>query len=104
MIIINKNKSKVVNLSAVNEIFKGADGYSIKVNFSSGQGTQIDRYSSIEATDIALEMLCNAIGSKEKFSMPTDEQIQAYILSNRGLGGGYHNNYNGNKSKSHGGS
>lgn len=104
MIIINRNKSKVINLSATNEIFKGADGYSIKVNFSNGAGTQIERYSSTEAADIALEMLCDAIGKAEKFSMPTEEQIQARVIYTRKPGNAYHKQIGGVKPKSHGGS
>jgi hypothetical protein len=104
MIVINKNKNKVINLGSVNEIFKGADGFSIKVNFTNGQGTQIERYNSAEATDIALEMLCNAIGKTDKFIMPNDEQIKAHILTARSVGTEYHNRYNGAKQKRHGGS
>ena len=104
MIVINKNKSKVINLSAINEIFKGADGYSIKVNFSNGAGTQIERYASAEAVDVALEMLCDAIGKTDKFIMPTEEQIHARVISTRSAGNAYDNQIKGVKQKSHGGS
>ena len=104
MIIVSKNKSSLVNLSFVTQIFKGSDGLAIKVNYSNGQGTQLERYQSMEATDVAMEMLCENIGKTDIYVMPTDEQVKARILATKNEGCRYHNNYKGTKAKSHGGS
>lgn len=103
MIIICRNKN-IVNLAQVSNIFKGNDGLSIKVNFVNGQGTQLEKYNSVDEADVALEMLGNAIGKNEKFLMPNEEQIQAFIISKRSAGKEYHNQHKGVKKKRHGGS
>lgn len=101
MIIISKNKEHLINLRNVTEIYKGADECTIKVNFKNGTGTQIDRYNSKTDTNMAFEMLCDAIGKQEKFVMPNDEQVKARIISKPI---NTPNNYNGRKQKGHGAS
>ena len=103
MIIFSKEKIKGINLDNVNEIFKGGDGFTIKVSFRNGGGTQLERYNSTRETDIAMEMLCEAIGQQDKYVMPTEEQIQARIVATRDRGE-FNKQHNGGKRKGHGGS
>ncbi len=104
MIVLNKYKNSIINFDLVTQIFKGADDLSIKVKFLSGEGTQLERYSSVEEADIALELLCKAIGQIDKFVMPNDEQIKAHIIATKDVGKEYHKRYRGKKYKKVGGS
>lgn len=102
MIIISKDKKHIINFDYVTDIFIGSNEVSIKINFSNSKGCELERYCNQEDTNVAMEMLCDAISRKaSKFEMPTEKQIQAKIVQ-------YHDtlsrHISGKKTKGHGGS
>ena len=103
MVIVSKDKTHIVNFNFVSEVFMGFDGCKINVNYSNGGGCMIDRYPSQESARAAMEMLCNAIGSTEKFNMPSDELAEKNI-DRGGCSSSYRNGYHGAKPIRHGGS
>lgn len=103
MVIISKDKSQIINMDLVPVLYFGSDGYKISVNFSSGNGCMIGRYSSPEAAAAAMKMLWDAIGSVEKFAMPSDEVAEKNI-DRGGCSSSYRNGYHGAKPTRHGGS
>lgn len=107
MLILAKGNMSIVNLSMVNNVFIGADGCSIKVNFSDGSGTQLGKYESEEAAVAALEWLGRtALLSNSRsslFTMPSDEAVKR-LLTDKANKTGMHHNIGGKKTKGHGGS
>ena len=101
MIIITKNRSHIINFDYVTEIFRGNDEVSIKVNFNNGGRYELERYNDCRQAEIAMDMLCEAVGKVDKFAMPTEKQIQARIAQ---IHDSIPHHITGKKNKSHGGS
>lgn len=81
MIIVSKDKQRIVNFDYVIYIYIDPNELSIKVDFSNAKGYELERYSSKQDVLTALEMLCNAISRKDsKFEMPTEKQIFQHSL------------------------
>lgn len=102
MIIISKDKKRIINFDYVTNMYVGSNELSIKIDFSNTNGCELERYCNQQDTKIAMEMLCDAISRKaSKFEMPTEKQIQAKIVQ-------YHDtlsrHISGKKTKGHGGS
>lgn len=78
MIIVSKDKQRIVNFDYVIYIYIDPNELSIKVDFSNAKGYELERYSSKQDVLTALEMLCDAINEKSnKFEMPTNKQVKA---------------------------
>lgn len=101
MMIISKNRSNIVNCDYVTEIYIGNDGTAIRINFENGGRYDLERYDSRESANIAMAMLCDVIGKADRFIMPTEKEIQAYIVRTHDAAPRH---INGKKTKSHGGS
>lgn len=108
MIIISKDKTKIVNFDSVKEImwFNECRIKIIYKHSESREGreeTNLDRYNDEYTTKIAFEILCNKIAKGENvIIMPTEEEVKAYIVNfirHDGIQG-----HNGKKRKGHGGS
>ena len=102
MIVITRNKLNILNFDHVTEMFLSPDKMSIRVNFSNGGRYELERYNELGQAQRAMEMLCEAIGTVEKFILPTEEQIKAYVVKTTNRATPKH--ITGKKNKGHGGS
>ena len=107
MLILSKGNMSIINFSMANNVFIGADGCSIKVNFSDGSGAQLGRYESPEAAVVALKWLGKTAllsnSGNSLYAMPSDEAVKGWLaneankaVTSHGIGG--------KKTKGHGGS
>lgn len=101
MIIVSKDKEIIVNLNHIKNIYKGADGCTLKVSFGNTDGCQLSRYNSAEEANTAIEMLIDAIGKKEVFIMPGTNEVKAKIKLKSDRQNGHH--IDGKKTKGYGG-
>lgn len=100
MYIINKSKTQILNLEQITVIYIGADDVSIKANFATGSGCQIEKYDSLTEAAMALEMLGKAIGRNEVFFFPDSKALKAKIQEGKQVT----HHITGKKTKGHGGS
>ncbi len=99
MIVVNKQRTSLINMDHVSCIYMGVDG-SLKANCTAGGSCQIARYNTPEEGETALAMLIESIGKTEVFYCPSDEAVCARIAAS---GQKYHH-VTGKKTKGHGGS
>lgn len=106
MVIVSKNKDILINLEHTKNIYKGADNCTLKANFGNTDGCQLSRYNSPDEMQIAMEMLIDAIGKREVFIMPSDDEVKAKLKAKAGAKGIGENQHHitGKKTKGHGGS
>lgn len=57
----------------------GADGCTIKVDFTNGKGSQLVRYNPEKSSKIAMEILVTNFGKTEIYFMPEDNAINAKL-------------------------
>lgn len=80
MIIINKDKTNLVNFEQIENIFIGNN--TIKANMKSGKGMQLGAYNSLEDTKIAMEVLIERLLKNNSFiQMPSDNDIKAKVIN-----------------------
>lgn len=97
MIIVSKNKDRIVNMSQVMSIFIASDGMTIKAAFQNGTVSQIGTYPSAE--DV-IEMIGEAVGKTEIYFLPNDESVRAWQNTRQTR----NRHISGKKTKGHGGS
>lgn len=97
MIIVSKEKDRIVNMSQVMSLFIASDGKTIKAAFQNGSVSQMGVYNSPE--DV-IEMIGQAVGKTEIYFLPDDETVRAKQNINQAR---YHHT-DGKKTKGHGGS
>jgi hypothetical protein len=103
MIIITKNKKKILNFESIQEIIKLNGEERILVKYKNGESFTLERYVDEHLADIAMEILCNKISSNfDIITMPTEQEVKAYIVNN--IKFSTNNGHNGHKRKNHGGS
>lgn len=99
MIIVNKDRTSIVNFEQIENIFIGDSA--IKANLKSGKGMQLGCYNSNTEAKIVLEILAEKlVAGVECIKMPNDKEIKAKV----NLIGLDKTNYTGKKQKGHGGS
>lgn len=99
MIVVNKQRTSLINMDHISCVYMGVDG-SLKANYAAGDGCQIARYNTPAEGEMALAMLIESIGKTEVFYCPSDETVRARIAAS---GQKYHH-ITGKKTKGHGGS
>ena len=103
MFILGKDRMQIANLNMANNIFIGADGHSIKINFNDGSGSHLGTYMTDMAAAKVIEQIAVAAASKDLFIMPSDEAVKGQ-LANEADKTRIHHHTNGKKTKGHGGS
>lgn len=99
MYIVNKDKSQIINMNQVTALFIGSDECSIKVNFVTGQGCQVARYSSRNAAAAAIEQIGKSMNCPGTFFLPDDNEVKALLEKDEKW-----HHVAGKKTKGHGGS
>ena len=99
MYIVNKDKSQIINMDQVTALFIGSDECSIKVNFVTGQGCQVARYSSHNAAAAVIEQIGKSMNRSETFFLLDDNEVRALLEKEEKW-----HHVAGKKTKGHGGS
>lgn len=102
MFLISTDKKSIVNMDAVSVIYIGSNETSIKVDYKSGNGSQIGKYNSAQECKIALSILSKKMKDERIviLEMPTAEMIKAELAKAETP---WHH-ATGKKTKNHGGS
>lgn len=100
MLIVNKGKTSIVNMSQVTVVYLGADNCTVKADYQNGNGCQLGRYNSEEAARTAIEIIASSVGKSEICFMPDDNSVNAKI----NIGEQKSHHISGKKTKGHGGS
>lgn len=100
MVIMVQSKKAVVLSQHVENVFAGSDGLAIKINFTSGRGSEAAKYSDRDKALYALDMFFVACRSGEDFfEFPSDRDIAEKMAIAR-----QHSSHVTSRKISHGGS